>query len=194
MPKNHLQAAAEGMPAPKPVERTRSIPLSPDLIRRFWIKVDQSGGADGCWPWLGKRQNGGYGVLHRGTKNNDTVYAHRVAWAIHSRSDPVGWAVCHRCDHPYCVNPSHLFLGTIADNVADMIAKGRKAPSGGYAVRGELASSAKLTAKLVLEIRRRSAAGEGSGSLANAFGVDSSTIRQIVRRETWDHVAAEVAS
>jgi len=177
------------------VERTRAIALWHNLVERFWSKVDKSGGPGSCWPWQGKVQNGGYGVIHRGTAKNDTAYAHRVSWLIQHGVDPVGWAVCHRCDFPSCVNPSHLFLGTVADNVHDMIAKGRKYAGPSLAsIRGERVGSAKLTAPQVQEIRARSSNGEGSGALAKAFGVDSSTIRTIVRRETWRHVDAGVAS
>lgn len=176
------------------LERTREIASTPDLVRRFWSKVDQSGGPESCWPWKGKTQNGGYGVIHRGTAKNDTAYAHRLSWLIHHGSDPVGWAVCHRCDFPTCVNPAHLFLGTIADNVQDMIAKGRKYSGPQASVRGEQVGSSKLTASQVVEIRTRSRNGERSGSLGRAFGVDSSTIRQIVRGEIWRHVGSEVTS
>ncbi|WP_242217995.1 HNH endonuclease signature motif containing protein [Shinella zoogloeoides] len=163
--------------------RTRPIAVTPELVARFWLKVHKT---NGCWLWTAKRQNGGYGVIHRGTAKNDTAYAHRVSYAIASGKDPGAKAVCHRCDNPSCVKPDHLFLGTMAENVADMITKGRKAVPARR--RGETNPTAKLTTAQVLEIRARSAIGEGSGSLGRAFGMDSSTIRAIVRREIWAHI------
>ncbi len=110
---------------------------------------------------------------------------------------PVGWCVCHTCDVPGCVNPAHLFLGTMADNTRDMIAKGRMVIATNRfntVLRGLRVGSAKLTEPQVVEIRRRAAGGEPSSKLGSEYGVDSSTIRQIVRGEIWQHVGMELRS
>jgi hypothetical protein len=109
------------------LSKTREIAPTPDLIARFWLKVDRSGGPQACWPWTAKTMNLGYGVIWKGGKRGHTVYAHRVSCAIANGREPGNMAVCHRCDNPPCVNPNHLFLDTIKGNVADMTAKGRKA-------------------------------------------------------------------
>ena len=61
-----------------------------------------------------------------GDGGGNTEYAHRLGWKIQNGELPDGANVLHRCDNPPCVRGSHLFLGTIADNNADMKAKGRK--------------------------------------------------------------------
>ena len=169
--------------------RARPIKVTPSLERRFWAKVDTSGGPSACWMWKAKAQCNGYGVIHEGGDTTITVYAHRVSYAIH-RGDPGPMLVCHRCDTPGCVNPAHLFLGTEAENAADCVAKGRKVvfrgprPPGRRRTRGP-----KLDADKVRAIRASAALGETSGPLSRAFGVDSSTIRMVVRRDIWPHVA-----
>jgi hypothetical protein len=54
------------------------------------------------------------------------VRAHRFAWIEANGPVPAGLHVLHTCDNPLCVRPSHLWLGTQAENLADMTAKGRR--------------------------------------------------------------------
>ncbi len=90
---------------------------------RFWSKINL-GNADQCWLWNAGLANKKtpYGRVRVG---NSLQFAHRVAYTLINGDIPNGLYVCHACDIPRCCNPSHLFLGTPADNVHDMIAKGR---------------------------------------------------------------------
>lgn len=93
---------------------------------RFFEKIERK--PNGCWEWLGARKPTGYGVFSR--TDRSAVRAHRWAYEEFVGPIPAGMSVCHRCDNPPCVNPDHLWLGTQADNVHDMIKKGR----GGWGV------------------------------------------------------------
>ena len=113
-------------------------------IERFWAKVDKNGPIPAhrpdlgpCWIWLGAKVTGGYGVIKTGFSTHKTrkqSLTHRFSWEVHFGPIPSATPfVLHKCDNPPCPNPGHLFLGTAADNTADMMAKGRQA-FGGLAI------------------------------------------------------------
>jgi hypothetical protein len=88
--------------------------------RRFfdYIKFD-----DGCCEWIGGKNSDGYGTFSPFSRK--PVLAHRFSWELFNGPIPEGLCVLHTCDNQACVKPTHLFLGTKADNTLDMIAKGR---------------------------------------------------------------------
>ena len=82
--------------------------------------------ADDCWLWHGLRGKATNPRKYGGFCINKVMYsAHRIAWALNHGPIPAGLQVLHKCDVPSCVNPSHLFLGTNKDNMADKARKGR---------------------------------------------------------------------
>lgn len=93
------------------------------LKDRFWPKVEKAGPGD-CWLWTAGVDGHGYGKVKI---EGRCLKASRVSWELHNGAIPEGLDVCHSCDTPLCVNPSHLWLGTQLDNMRDMAAKGRRA-------------------------------------------------------------------
>jgi hypothetical protein len=96
---------------------------SVNLQLRLWSRVVPAGPSE-CWVFKGSgTARGEHGVIRAGSRAEK---AHRVAWQLVNGPIPEGMCVCHRCDNPPCINPSHLFLGTIADNNRDRHQKGRR--------------------------------------------------------------------
>lgn len=126
---------------------------------RFWNHVTKG---NGCWEWSGALEREGYGKLW--LTGNRTALAHRLSWEIHHGEVPRD-DVLHRCDNRLCVNPDHLFLGTQADNVHDMVAKERH--------------RRKLSAAQVEEVQRLLELGELQRVLAERFGVSQAAISKI---------------
>ncbi len=140
---------------------------------RFWKKVDRT---PTCWLWTACRKDGKYGFFCVSQERRE--YSHRLSWELSFGAIPKGMSVLHKCDNVVCVRPDHLFLGTLADNNADMKAKGRHA-------YGERSGRARLTTEDVKLIR----VSNGSDAvIASEFGVSQSAISLIRNRLRWAHV------
>jgi len=151
------------------------------IEERLWEKVKKQ---DGCWLWTGSTNEDGYGKIYASGGNGQKekkVSVHRVAWESINGKITDGMSVLHQCDNPPCCNPNHLFLGTQADNIHDMYAKGRNRNIGPL---GEAAPSAKLTADQVREIRSR----KSSLALAKEFGISYRHLRQLFTGVRWKHI------
>ncbi len=127
--------------------------------------------AEECWTWLGAGKGNGYGHTSKGP-------AHRVAYELFVGTIPNGMDVCHRCDNRACVNPSHLFVGTRAENMADMSAKKR----GAGGCRKHLKESA------IQEIRRRLSAGTRPRVIAETMDINYATVVAIKEGRSYGGV------
>lgn len=156
------------------------------LRARFMVKF-QTDPITKCWQWTANKHWSGYGRILTGSRIDGSrryVGAHRVAWELFRGAIPEGLCVCHHCDNPSCVNPDHLFLGTLADNCKDRSQKGRNAVA-----LGERNGNAKLSRDQVQEIRRRySDRGVTQKQLGREFGVSRVQIGKIVNGKLWKHI------
>lgn len=132
-----------------------------------------------CELWTGGKRPNGYGRLKVKGK---TLSAHRHAWTEANGPIAEGFHVCHHCDVRLCVELSHLFLGTAAQNQADMTRKGRGRI-------GDRNGSSKLTDSKVRDLRRLSSEGMSQRSIAAILGVTQGVVSRVLLGKSWAHVA-----
>ncbi len=193
-----------------------------ELNTRFWKKIDVCHHGrrckECCWTWASSTWSGRYGQVYFGRDEGKRirVQAHRFAWELRYKTAiPSGLLALHTCDRPFCVNPTHIFIGTQSHNIQDAARKGplttgdksgarlhtetratgdrngaRTMPH--RIVRGEQKANAKLTEENIRTIRRAYTRGHKSvRQLATQHGVGRSTIHHIVTRQTWGHVTQD---
>lgn len=140
------------------------------LADAFW-NYCKRGAPNECWEWTGTTAGFGHGKFRF---RDQQLKAHRISWILHNGLIPPDLNVLHKCDNPPCCNPRHLFLGTNADNHADMDDKGRGVTH--------------LKTDDIVAIRERAANGEPHAFVAKEFGVNRTTIWRIATRKGWKRV------
>lgn len=135
----------------------------------------------GCWKHTNNLRDDGYAAVQvKGKK----VRAHRLAYEVASGEPiPEGLMVRHgpACEDGNCFRPSHLSVGTAADNAADRERDGRTA-------RGSRNGASKLTEDEVARMKCAAQLGEKARCLAEEYGVSTRTIYRILADELWTHV------
>jgi hypothetical protein len=141
------------------------------LVSRFLKHVANPLRPGDCWNWRGATNALSYGIFK---VHGQTLLAHRVSWSIHcGNSPPTGLCVCHKCDNPRCVSPTHLWIGSNSDNIKDKISKNRHLRV--------------LTPEQRKEIFQRALLGESQVCIARDYPVSVSTIGNVIRQLQQSH-------
>lgn len=129
---------------------------------------------EGCWEWTGTLNQGGYGKF-RG------INASRIMWEYEYGKILDDLQVLHTCDNRKCVNPSHLFLGTISDNMKDKVKKNRQS-------KGSKIGNSILNEEIVYQIRKQRLEGKTYKELQEIFSISFYLVRSICKNRQWKHV------
>lgn len=144
---------------------------------RFFKKIKKR--SNGCWEWQAATDRSGYGQFNLHGK---VLPAHKVSYQWTNGKVKKGLVLMHTCDNRKCCNPDHLIPGTQAENMADMVAKGRS-------TRGRKHHAAKMTPTKVKNLRKGYESGDHTiTSLSNKYNISSSAVSAIVNNLTWTHV------
>lgn len=142
-----------------------------DLRGRFWSKALILGPWE-CWPWTAYCHKNGYGRF------GSTGWTHRVAYELTYGPIPEGMVVRHACDHPWCVSPGHLLLGSKADNSWDMVRRRRHRFGEGH-------HAARLTEVEAMDVRLRIRAGEAAKAVGLEYGISPKHAWAIGAEKNW---------
>jgi hypothetical protein len=164
------------------------------FCNRFWAKVSAGTFAkDACWSWTAALNNKGYGFIWS-RAHGGPILAHQASYTMTYGAVPVGCEIIHTCDNPACVNPQHLKEATHAENMADMMRKGRQARGPEHRRKtlagmrlGERHPKAKLTDAQVQDIKEKRAAGVAAVKLAREYGVSHQLVSQIALGRSRRH-------
>lgn len=137
---------------------------------------------NGCWEWTRGKTSAGYGAVWWGGK---TEAAHRLSYRLHRGPIPEGMYVCHSCDNPACVNPDHLWLGSLQDNHKDMMLKERE-------YRGSQHHTTQITEDDVVAMRNLRASGMTPTEIANIYGLKRPMVSHICTGRNWKHAGGPV--
>lgn len=142
----------------------------------------------GCWLWSGSLTYEGYGQVRPGDGTRRMARVHRLVWEAMHGPIPAGMSVLHHCDNRACCNAdAHLYLGTHADNMLDVVSRCRnKKPPGAY--RGSDNGRAKLTPDDVAALRQARREGVTNIQLAGQYGVAATTISHAITGKSWGHL------
>lgn len=154
----------------------------------FWdrVRTQTEHLENGCVIFTGHKDDCGYGRI---SKDGKLVRVHREVWKQNNPGKEITGVIMHSCDNPACINPDHLSHGTQAENIADMVAKGRR-----VVVQGSKQPDAKLHESQIPEIRRMILADMAYEKIGQKYGVTHGAIRAIATGKTWTHVPMEDGS
>ena len=143
------------------------------FCRRFFSHVQFSLVDDSCWLWTGKTEKHGYA---RAMMDGTRKLAHRLSWELFVSPIAEGMDICHKCDTPNCIRPTHLFQGTHRDNIIDAVGKGRVTPP----VRPR-----KINFSIAEKMREDIRNGFSLNRTALKYGVSKRLVIFIKQRKIW---------
>jgi len=99
----------------KKLTNKKKKPTFGSVFRNKFTKLDNN-----CWIWKGSKDHKGYGKI---SLNKKVWSAHRLSYTLSVGNILRDMRVCHSCENPACINPKHLFLGDLGDNMINRIKK-----------------------------------------------------------------------